>query len=36
MRVTFDLRWHDNEAIKGTLRNWSAGSRLVASLSYGF
>ena len=36
MRVTVDLRWHNNEAIEGTLRNWSAGSRLVASLSYAF
>ena len=36
MRVTIDLRWHDNEDIDGTLGNWSAGSRLVASLSYGF
>ena len=35
-RLTVDLRWHDNEAIEGALRNWSAGSRLVASVSYGF
>ena len=35
-RLTFDLRWHDNEAIQGTFRNWSAGSRFVASVSYGF
>lgn len=34
--VTFDLRWHGNEDIEGTLGNWSAGSRFVASLSYGF
>ena len=36
MRVTVDLRWYDNEDIEGTLRNWSAGSRVVASVSYGF
>lgn len=34
--VTFDLRWHDNEPIKGAFSNWSAGSRFVASVSYGF
>lgn len=34
--VTFDVRWHGNETIEGTLGNWSAGSRIVASLSYGF
>lgn len=35
-RVTADLRWHDNEDIEGIFSIWSAGSRLVASLSYGF
>ena len=34
--LVFDLRWHGNDAIEGTLRNWSAGSRIVASLTYGF
>ena len=34
--LTFDFRWHDNEDIDGTLRNWSAGSRFVVSIAYGF
>lgn len=35
-RFTGDLRWHDNETIRGRFSNWSAGSRLVASVSIGF
>lgn len=35
-RLTFDLRWHDNEEIEGTLAGISAGSRLVFSASLGF
>lgn len=33
--ITLDVRWHDNERIRGAFRNWSAGSRVVLSLSYG-
>ncbi len=35
-RVTADLRWYDNEEIDGIFARWSAGSRIVASLSVGF
>ena len=33
---TLDLRWHDNEDIERRFANWSAGSRMVLSVSYGF
>ncbi len=35
-RITFDVRWYDNETIVGPFRNWSAGSRLVASFAVTF
>jgi len=35
-RLTVDLRWYDNEEIRGTLWRLSAGSRLVASLTVAF
>lgn len=33
--ITLDVRWHDNEPIGGVLGEWSAGARIVLSLSYG-
>ena len=35
-RLTIDMRWYDNEEITGVFQRWSAGSRLVASVSVAF
>jgi uncharacterized protein (TIGR02001 family) len=35
-RLTMDLRWYDNEDIVGAFQRWSAGSRLVLSLSVAY
>lgn len=35
-RATVDLRWHDNEPVRGILARMSAGSRVVASVTWAF